>query len=162
MLRRLSPELRCRRRLSMELGQCYTQQHSTQLLDEIRVQIPSNTEGMYHTRRITHSSKSAINIFCATHHSILQPHPRDSASSLPTTCNHFSQSLQPITNAPLVMSSASKDSTNAALQVCFGVIGIVGVVITLAGLHYTDSLGCILCKRMRRKNKASGETYRAS
>lgn len=32
------------------------------------------------------------------------------------------------------------------LQVCFGIFGAIGTFITLAGLHYRDSLGCMLLR----------------
>lgn len=45
--------------------------------------------------------------------------------------------------------STSKDSTNIALQTCFGIAGILSLIIALLGLHYKDSLGCVLCRRLR-------------
>jgi hypothetical protein len=52
--------------------------------------------------------------------------------------------------------SDTKQSTNIALQLCFGIVGLIGVLVTLAGLHYTDSLGCVLCRRWRRRQHAEG------
>jgi hypothetical protein len=43
--------------------------------------------------------------------------------------------------------SAASSSTEFALQICFGVFGILGTVATLASLHHRDSLGCMLIRR---------------
>jgi hypothetical protein len=42
---------------------------------------------------------------------------------------------------------AISSSTDLALQVCFGVFGILSTIATLASLHHRDSLGCILLRR---------------
>lgn len=34
-----------------------------------------------------------------------------------------------------------------SLQVLFGVVGILGTIATVASLHHTDSLGCVLIRR---------------
>lgn len=47
--------------------------------------------------------------------------------------------------------ASSSSNTEIALQICFGVFGIVGIVVALAGLHYRDSLCCVVFQR-RRKN----------
>lgn len=40
--------------------------------------------------------------------------------------------------------SSSSNSTEVALQICFGIFSIVGIIVALAGLHHRDSLGCVL------------------
>jgi hypothetical protein len=39
---------------------------------------------------------------------------------------------------------ATSNSADLALQICFGVFGILSTIATLASLHHEDSLGCIL------------------
>ncbi|KAH7085042.1 hypothetical protein BKA63DRAFT_485037 [Paraphoma chrysanthemicola] len=46
------------------------------------------------------------------------------------------------------MSTTSKSSD--LLQVLFGIIGIVSILVALAGLHHRDSLACVLLRRVRR------------
>ena len=48
---------------------------------------------------------------------------------------------------PLSMSS-STDSVDAALQVCFGVLGLVGVLVAIASISET-SLGASVYRRLR-------------
>jgi len=38
-------------------------------------------------------------------------------------------------------------NTELALQICFGIFGMLGTIATLASLHHRDSLGCILIRR---------------
>jgi hypothetical protein len=45
--------------------------------------------------------------------------------------------------------TASKDSTNVALQVCFGAVAIVAILVGLAGWNYRDSLGIVVYRRYR-------------
>ncbi|KAF1940864.1 hypothetical protein EJ02DRAFT_494062 [Clathrospora elynae] len=47
--------------------------------------------------------------------------------------------------------SNTSNSTELALQICFGVFGIMGTIATLAGLHHRDSLGCVLLPNMLSK-----------
>ena len=46
--------------------------------------------------------------------------------------------------------SEPNPSADITLQICFGIFGIVGILVALAGLHHRDSLGCMLCRRFRR------------
>ncbi|KAH7094678.1 hypothetical protein FB567DRAFT_9825 [Paraphoma chrysanthemicola] len=43
---------------------------------------------------------------------------------------------------------SSSGSTEFALQICFGVFGIISTIATLASLHHRESLGCILIRRL--------------
>ena len=47
------------------------------------------------------------------------------------------------------MSGTSEGPISVALQILFGVAGILGVAVALFGLHYRDSLGLVLYRRLR-------------
>lgn len=51
-----------------------------------------------------------------------------------------------LTDLPDILSdlSRSKQPNEFILQVCFGIFGAIGTLVTLASLHYRDSLGCVL------------------
>lgn len=40
------------------------------------------------------------------------------------------------------------DNYERTLQIGFGTIGVLGTLLTLAGLHHRDSLGCMLFRRL--------------
>ncbi|XP_014560792.1 hypothetical protein COCVIDRAFT_60249, partial [Bipolaris victoriae FI3] len=47
------------------------------------------------------------------------------------------------------MSTKHADTISAALQIIFGVAGILSVVVALFSLHHRDSLIFVLCRRLR-------------
>ena len=47
--------------------------------------------------------------------------------------------------------ASPSSNTEIALQLCFGIFSVVGIIVALAGLHYRDSLCCVVFHR-RRKN----------
>ena len=47
------------------------------------------------------------------------------------------------------MTGTSEGPTSVALQILFGVAGIFSVAVALFGLHYRDSLGLVLYRRLR-------------
>lgn len=46
---------------------------------------------------------------------------------------------------------ANPTSADITLQLCFGIVAIIGILVALAGLHHRDSLGCVLCRRCHRR-----------
>ncbi|KAH8730089.1 hypothetical protein GQ44DRAFT_756593 [Phaeosphaeriaceae sp. PMI808] len=42
----------------------------------------------------------------------------------------------------------SPGSTDFALQICFGIFGILSTIATLASLHHRDSLDCVLIRHL--------------
>ena len=42
-------------------------------------------------------------------------------------------------------------SADITLQVCFGIFGVIGLLVAIAGIHHRDSLGCVLFRRLRRQ-----------
>jgi hypothetical protein len=45
---------------------------------------------------------------------------------------------------------STTQDTNNILQLSFGTLAFFSIIVTLAGLHYHDSLGCVLLRRWRR------------
>jgi hypothetical protein len=37
------------------------------------------------------------------------------------------------------------------LEICVGITGIVAILVAIAGLHYRDSIGCVLFRSLRRR-----------
>jgi hypothetical protein len=54
--------------------------------------------------------------------------------------------------------SNTNNSTELTLQVYFGMFGVFGTVIALAGLHHRDSLGCVLIRNIRRCRTTSASS----
>ncbi|EUC33632.1 hypothetical protein COCCADRAFT_46536, partial [Bipolaris zeicola 26-R-13] len=47
------------------------------------------------------------------------------------------------------MSTKHDGMISAALQIIFGVAGVLSVIVALFGLHHQDSLIFVLCRRLR-------------
>jgi hypothetical protein len=45
--------------------------------------------------------------------------------------------------------ASSNNNTAITLQICFGVFSALGILVGLAGLHYRDSLCCVVFHRQR-------------
>ncbi|KAH7380014.1 hypothetical protein BKA66DRAFT_571096 [Pyrenochaeta sp. MPI-SDFR-AT-0127] len=51
----------------------------------------------------------------------------------------------------------TKSTAEIALQILFGVIGILGVAVALAGIHYRDSIGCVILRRRKQPRSQDHE-----
>lgn len=56
------------------------------------------------------------------------------------------------------------ESIDVALQICFGILGVVGVLAAIAGISYETSLGAFIYRRLRsspdQRMSAACSTYR--
>jgi hypothetical protein len=51
--------------------------------------------------------------------------------------------------------AASSSNTEIALQICFGIFSVVGIMVTVAGIHYRDSLAGMLLRNSRIRSSSS-------
>jgi hypothetical protein len=45
--------------------------------------------------------------------------------------------------------SDDNESIKLALQITFGIFGVLGTLMTLASIHHRDSIGCVMVRRLR-------------
>lgn len=57
------------------------------------------------------------------------------------------------------MSTKHDGMISAALQIIFGVAGVLSVIVALFGLHHQDSLIFVLCRRLRNDRVESTPPY---
>ena len=56
--------------------------------------------------------------------------------------------------------ASSSGNTEIALQIFFGIFSIIGIIVTLAGIHYRDSLAGVLLGDRRNRSPSTCTSQR--